>query len=375
VRGQWLLASLLVLATLYFGLSILRWLAPGLLGIPPDLQIVRLAEEKPAFYENIFRSEHEGTDGLLLTDPIVGVRARPLLAPTPDGLAGPTDLLGFRNTAVPNRADVIVIGDSQTYGNNASLPQSWPQRIARTLGDEGRLYAMATSGWGAVQYWDAFRNALAFEPKVVVVAFYAGNDPMESFRLAYALDHWEELRPDPDLDVDDAPREPPGDGWQGWNTTLPGGQALRFTPGRRLYSVQDHPTADAGWEIMADVAARMAEVADPRGVALVFTLIPTKERVFAPLLAREGVAVPEPFAQLVEAERRRSAAFAARLEALPSSVWVELAVPLERALLAGRETHRSDGDGHPVPAGYALIARTVAPAVAEQLADRARRGS
>ena len=60
MRSQWLLASLIGLATLFFALSIVRWLAPGLLGIPPDLQIVRLAEEKPAFYENVFRAEHEG---------------------------------------------------------------------------------------------------------------------------------------------------------------------------------------------------------------------------------------------------------------------------------------------------------------------------
>jgi len=370
VRGQWLLASLIGLGTLFFALSIVRWLAPGLLGIPPDLQIVRLAEEKPAFYENIFRAEHEGVDGILLTDPIVGVRARPLLGRTADGLAGPTDLLGFRNAAVPNRADVIVIGDSQTYGNNATLEQSWPQRLAASLGAEHRLYAMATGGWGAVQYWDAFRNALALEPRVVVVAFYAGNDPMESFRLAYALEHWRELRPDPELDVDDAPREPPGDGWLGWNTTLADGVAVRFTPGRRLYSMQAHPTTDAGWEIMAAVAGRMAAIAAERGIALVFTLIPTKERVFAPLLARDGVAVTESYAELVAAERGREAGFAQRLAELPGVAWVDLATPLERAILAGRRTHRLDGDGHPLPAGYALIARTVEPAVAGELAVR-----
>lgn len=374
MRGQWLLASLVVLATLFFGLSIVRWLAPGLLGIPPDLQIVRLATEKPAFYENIFRPENEGSDGILLTDPIVGVRARPLLARTPDGLAGPTDLLGFRNTTVPNRADVVVIGDSQTYGNNATLEQSWPQQLARGIGAGRRVYAMATGGWGAVQYWDAFRNALAFRPAVVVVAFYAGNDPMESFRLAYALDHWQDLRPAPGLDVDDAPQEPPGDGWVGWNTTLPGDVSVRFTPGRRLYSMQDHPTSDAGWEIMARVAGLMSEAASERGVALVFTLIPTKESVFAPLVAREGIAAPEAYAELVAAERARSAAFAARLAALPGSTWIDVATPLEDAVLAGRPTYRLDGDGHPLPFGYALIASAITPAVALELVGASRQG-
>lgn len=369
MRGQWLLAALTLLGTLFFGLAIVRWMAPGLLGVPPDLQIVRLAEEKPAYYENIFRPENRGVDGILLTDPVIGVRARPLLARTAEGLAGPTDLLGFRNPGVPNQADVIVIGDSQTYGNNAVLEENWPSLMQKELAGPS-VYAMATGGWGAVQYWDAFQNALDFRPQVVVVAFYAGNDPMESFRIAYAIDHWRELRPDPALDVDDAPREPPGDGWTGWNVDLPSGKNVRFTPGRRLYSLHDEPTANAGWEIMAAVAERMARLGAEREVAVVFALIPTKERVFAPRLAREKVGVPDSYAQLLEAELARSAAFAERLAALPGATWVDLAEPLESAVLTGLRTHRLDGDGHPLPLGYAIIARKLAPAVEARLATR-----
>lgn len=364
---EWLLAGLSIVATLAVGLSVVRWLAPGLLGIPPDLQIVRLAREAPAFYDNVFREEDEGAEGILLLDPITGVRARPLLAATPDGLAGPTDLLGFRNRAVPDRAAVIAIGDSQTYGNNASLDENWPSQLGRELGSGRRLYAMATGGWGGVQYWDVFRKALAFRPRAVVVAFYAGNDPMESFRLAYAVDAWRELRPDPDLDVDDAPAEPPGEGWLPWDVTL-AGHPVRFTPGRRLYSVQDEPTANAGWEIMVDAAGRIGRLAKQRGVAVIVTLIPTKERVFAPWLEREGVASREDFAELVAAERARSRDFARRLAGLPGLVFVDVAGPLERAVLAGTQTHPFDADGHPLPAGYTVIADTLAPAVERALA-------
>ena len=39
---------------------------------------------------------------------------------------------GFRNTGIPDRADVVVIGDSQTYGTSVAFDQAWPQQIVRS---------------------------------------------------------------------------------------------------------------------------------------------------------------------------------------------------------------------------------------------------
>src|SRR5713226_1276247 len=65
-------------------------------------------------------------DFLYLDDPILGHR----LAPYVTG----HDALGFPNARVPERVDVVAVGDSQTYGWGATRENSWPQQLGRLLG-------------------------------------------------------------------------------------------------------------------------------------------------------------------------------------------------------------------------------------------------
>ena len=44
------------------------------------------------------------------------------------------DEWGFRNKHVPSTADVVALGDSHTYGNPATMDDSWPSVLARATG-------------------------------------------------------------------------------------------------------------------------------------------------------------------------------------------------------------------------------------------------
>lgn len=356
-----LLLVLSVVATLAIGLGLLRWADPRLLDGPADLRIVQASEEVVPFYEGVFRDQ--GTESFLLNDPYTGVRARPLAAVNEGGAKGPTDLLGFRNLAVPNRADVVAIGDSQTYGINVAFEQSWPRVLAENLSVP--VYSMAMGGWGAVQYTDMLRKALAFEPRVAIVAFYAGNDAMESFRLAYGVAHWAHLRPDTSLTLDDRPSRSQAARHTAWRAELANGHDVLFTPWRRLYSIRPHPAIDTGWAIMAETARKMAETARGADVALIFTIIPTKELAYAARLEAEGSAVHADYAKLVEHERHRIAQLASELEQLAE--YVDVLGPLSESVLSGTGTHPRSAQGHPNAAGYALIAETLGPAVETHL--------
>ncbi len=140
----------LLLATVVLSVSlalvIIRWLAPGLLGAPDSLKLVKLDRAVPPFYENIFREEDWASTDYLIQDPIVQVRAKPLFFDL--GSIGPNDLLGFRNKAVPISADVITIGDSQTYGNNVLMWENWPHVLESMLPQGASVYSFATGGWG-----------------------------------------------------------------------------------------------------------------------------------------------------------------------------------------------------------------------------------
>ncbi len=180
LRGEWLLLVASVAATVVVALGLVRVLAPRLLGQPVDLRVVQVDERVVPFFESVFRPEDLGSEEYILSDPLTSGRARPL-SPVGRGI-GPTDLLGFRNRGIPNRAGIVTIGDSQTYGTTVPLDAAWPQQLRNWLPDRApAVYSMAVGGWGAVQYPDMFSKAGAFRPLVVVVAFYSGNDARESF--------------------------------------------------------------------------------------------------------------------------------------------------------------------------------------------------
>ena len=375
MKKEWLLLVASVTASVALALFVIRFLAPGLLGIPIDLQVVRVSDEVAPFYESVFggasaHSEASDPQEFLIRDPYVGVRARPLF---PDRhRVGPNDVLGFRNRSVPNTADVITIGDSQTYGNDVRLEANWPSRLMQRLAHKDTVvYSMATGGWGAVQYLDMFDKALAFRPKLIIVAFYTGNDPRESFRLAYSIEKWAFLQPDPDLTLSDQPSlkwPPPPE--EIWRVRLPSGQELAFTPRVRLASSEDHPTVDAAWKIMHEVARRIATSAQAAEVRVLFTVLPTKETVFAPRLRQHDVSLDPTYAELVRREQLRTEELAASLTALPGAEYADVIKPLQRAVLRGALSYPSSPDSHPTSVGHATIGEVLAGAAEPWLSAR-----
>lgn len=364
IKKEWMLAAGSVLLTMAAALVLLRWLAPQLLGVPVDLQLVQASRTVPPFYEGIFREEDTATDGLLLQDPVTNTRFRPLLPE--NGGIGPHDILGFRNTAVPNTASVIVLGDSQTYGLGEPFTASWPRQMKGLLQQEGgTVYSMAVGGWGAVQYLDMFSKAARFRPRSVIIAFYSGNDSLEAFLTAYGNAHWATLRPDPGLDKEDAPEVPPMlSAENSWPVRFRDGDYIVFTPGSRLAANDtDHPAVRAGYAIMAEVARRIGALARQQEISAVFTVIPTRELVYAGKVAGESLAPPAAYQQLVRMERANIEALANIIRTIPGARYVDLVQPLQMAALSGTPLYPRQRDGHPGEKGYGVIARTLASAL------------
>lgn len=369
---EWLLLIASVTATLVLGLLLVRWLAPELLGVPAipiDLRVVQVDDRVVPFYENVIRSDDFAVGSHLLNDPYTGVRFKQFL-PDVGGL-GPTDALGFRNLAVPNRAAIIAIGDSQTYGTRVAIEETWPSRLGRAAGVTS--YTMAVGGWGAVQYLDMFLKSRVFRPRVAIVAFYTGNDPYESFRLAYSTEHWHFLRPDRSLSVEDLPPvKYPAPPEERWRVRFPDGFETGFQPALRLASQLDVPSVRAGWAIMADVARRIGRTAADYEVVPVFAIVPTKERVYAARIEAIGAPVDSVYAALVEAEARNVTRLLEVLNA-EGAITVDLLPALARAALDRAPVYPEDADGHPTATGHAVIAATLLPVVREALASSPQR--
>jgi len=362
MKKEWVLLSVSVLVTLVAALGIIRWVAPGLLGVPTDLQLVQLDEQLPPFYEGVFRRDKGKAGEVMLKDPLTRVRARPFLPDLLPVTYGPHDILGFRNYGVPGVVDVVAIGDSQTYGNNAYLSQNWPSKLAdRLAGKNVDVYNMSTGGWGAVQYLGMFTKAVLFQPRVIVIAFYTGNDPLESFQDTYGNEHWAWLKPDPALTPADIPKiEFPAPESEWWEVIFSDKVKTIFTPVLRYSSNSDHPVANAGYDIMARVARDIGAVADKTRTKIVFTIIPTKELAYAGKVKQEGLDPPESYARLIEGEQRHIEKLEAVIKSLPGLEYVDVVTPLQKAILGEVPLYPSSIDGHPVFAGYEVIGNAIA---------------
>jgi hypothetical protein len=363
MKKDWLLLTASIAITLGIALGTIRWLAPQLLGISPDLQLVQIDKKVPPFFKNMFRAEDFESQDLLIQDPITRVRAVPLF---PDiGTYGPNDLLGFRNRAIPHSANIVILGDSQTYGNNAVIEQNWPGFMLAGLKSEGvTVYNMSVGGWAAPQYLDMFGKARVFRPEVIIIAFYTGNDPLEGFMQVYGNPYWQGLIPDKTLTAEDAPKVAfPAPEEELWTVEFKDGVKTVFTPSLRLASNFDHPAVHAGYKIMAEVARLVAGVVADLEVKVFFTIIPTKELVYAQKVSTEGLHAPQDYQTLIVQEKANLEQLARQIQSYPQVEYVDVLQPLQQHALQAAKLYREDENGHPISAGYEVIGRILAGAV------------
>lgn len=362
LKKDWWLAVGITVLTVALALGLIRLFAPQLLGGARDLQLVQVNKLVPPFFDNVFRPEDYASREFILQDPYVK-RAKPLF---PDQFVmGPHDILGFRNRAVPNQADIVTIGDSQTYGNNALLANNWPNQMRTLLGDERvTVYNMAVGAWGAAEYWAMFDKALLFQPQVIVVAFYTGNDALGTFQQAYGNERYSFLKTDRTLTSADLPKvafPAPESEW--WRVSFKDGVSTIFTPKLRHASNQPLPAVRAGYAGMAEAGRLIGKMATKHQVKLVFTIIPTKEFVYAEKITLEGITQPADYQALVADEHTNIEGLAAELRRVPEAIFVDVVAPLQEAARQATPLYPADTDGHPIEAGYGVIGKVLATAI------------
>lgn len=315
---------------------------------------------------------------------------------------GPIDAWGYRNRAVPERADIVCIGDSQTYGENLTRDAAYPQQLARRTG--WTVYNLSHGGYGPLQMVDLTERALTLAPRVVVLGFYLGNDLLDAHRFA-ALEHWAHLR-DPALDYlpqrdISRPRGKPPNltlklaDWaidRSWvlqrlrgdvKDALKSTGALKglyreaqvaerydfgrvrtaFSPEYRLATVDlARPRVRDGLRITELALGSIAAACQARGVEVVLLLLPTKGHVYHEWLAPRGAPEAAPLAELARAERTAIE----RVSDCARSHGMRVLDPLPdlvAALAEDRPMWPPDSDGHFNAAGAALLAELLARAL------------
>lgn len=102
------------------------------------------------------------------------------------------DKKGFRNKFVPEEVDIVAMGDSQTYGVSVLTHQAWPQQLEEL--SDIKTYNMAFGGYGPTHSLLLLEEAINLKPKLIIEAFYAGNDLYDSYSLIYNRGQLPELK-------------------------------------------------------------------------------------------------------------------------------------------------------------------------------------
>jgi hypothetical protein len=348
---------------------------------------------------------------LIKPDPILGHIARPI---------NDRDRDGFRNAAILPQADIVALGDSQTEGNNATLEEAWPQVLGRLASTTA--YQLALGGWGPAQAYHLLDRALALKPRTIIFGFYFGNDLLDTYNLVYQNDYWRDWRQvadHPAATSSDAVDyrlvlqsglkpdswqlrllalrtwfrrhfklyELAGNASRSWRERLNLASdknekqakvenfarerpdlayffadepiASILSPGYRQDAIDlDQPRASEGWRLTRQFLLAMNDRIKTAGVDFVVAMIPTKEMVYLTHLRRTGREVPVVFADYYAKE-------VALLQAVEDFCRSErlrcvFTLPaLAAALDRGEIIYGRTMDGHPVPAGYRLIAETL----------------
>jgi hypothetical protein len=151
-------------------------------------EIISLGVEMADQQGNKARGEQTSNEMKFLAQPVADPKLELRLAP----YAGGHDAKGFRNERVPDKVNIVAIGDSQTWGINASRSEAWPQTLSKISGRS--VYNMGMGSYGTVHYWVLTDEALELSPKVIVVALFLGNDLWDAYRMVYSLGIYPQFR-------------------------------------------------------------------------------------------------------------------------------------------------------------------------------------
>jgi hypothetical protein len=326
-------------------------------------------------------------------DEVLGIRIA-------SGSAGFDDL-GFRNAGVPAKADLLAIGDSHTFGNNAAMSESWPAVVGSMTGRD--VYNLGLGGYGPNQYYELLRRHISrLNPRWVLCGLYMGDDFENAYLMTYGRDYWSWLRAgnwtNADADIwettDDSTWHQRARLWLSLNsivyrlvihgpvigrlkgflqlqraardesvTTLASketGVHEAFRPlSLRSRLDQRSPIVREGMRITFELLRSMDQLSRDHGARLAVVIIPTKETVFADRLLNDPATnLRDDIEQLVRDEKAATQELLTFLD----ETGIPHIEPLDalRSRVSENLYTPSDRDMHPNANGYRVIGETVA---------------
>jgi len=314
-----------------------------------------------------------------------------------DSSLGGIDSDGFRNEAVPERADIVAIGDSHTYGVNVDPQYSWPSQLAAMT--NMTVYNFGVSGYGILQYAHLINEAIKLKPKYVIIGFFMSND-LKVCKLLASLDYWVEWAKARGYDTEFCfAKEEEKSRFQlsnfeifnnAMHETAIGSlityvwelASQRFSLGTDGQSIvikhDSNPTiitsetlashnmnmdltqqeAGLGFNMVKDVLIEAKNRLDKENITLIILLIPSKESIYSEYLEDGDYELPQAYYELLAKERSLLDKFTVFFDDHDID-YVNAAPYVTDAINQSKRVYLDIGDGHPLRAGYEAYAKAV----------------
>jgi hypothetical protein len=333
----------------------------------------------------------------------VGMVHDDVLGATPDPTAkAGFDAWGFRNPKVPETADIVAVGDSHTFGNTATMEQSWPYVLAKLTGRS--VYNMGMGGYGPNQYFYLSETkALKLKPRMIIWGLYMGDDFENAYTITYGLDHWAYLRSKPvehvNFDIWEKPVAPSWHKevrvWLSQHSVLyqatfhaalggrlqgeaqirnaanlyPGVASSLIVPDKNILETfrprgmlgrldQNSPAVLEGMRITFELMKQMNEICQQNHIQFMVVVIPIKEAVFADYLEHKpNLPLSDVFEKLLPNERMAREKTEKFLS--DSNIPYVDAVTALKSAAQDELYARTAADVHPGKNGYRVIAEAV----------------
>ena len=215
-----------------------------------------------------------------------------------------TDEHGFRNDAQwPAQADVIIVGDSLSFGYGVDQEHAWPRIVAKEL-RPARVINLSLPGTGPPQYLRIYKKyGTSLRPKLLLFCIFSGNDIRDTRRFQnweaagapgdYSLWHHANNNSAPPisersyllLSLRSALRNLRAQ-FHSQTIALPSGGRLQLVPEHYKADERLIARADRGFTGIAKAVTEAKALADRTGTQLLVVLFPTKEEVYLPLEGR-----------------------------------------------------------------------------------------
>jgi len=308
---------------------------------------------------------------------------------------------------ISSAASDVYKRQSQTYGNAATMENSWPYALGRMIGRN--VYNMGLGGYGPNQYYQILiTQALKLKPRLIICGLSLTDDFDNAWQLTYGLDHWAYLRSLPGVKVDFDTWGTDGPAALSWHKKiriwlsrhsvayqlivhngigdrLKGKVQIRnaaqlypgiatslvvpekhieeaFQPAGVLHNLnQSSESVREGMRITFELLKEMNEICKKNHVQFVVVVIPTKDMAFAEYVEHNSTIPLSDVVDKLLVNERLALERTSKFLTDTNIPYVDPLPALQRAVGNGDKFFAdSAGDMHPNKNGYRIIAEAVA---------------